>query len=72
MLSSLAHTEAVAGSDFAALQCKAKREEEKYILSGSKIFVCHAGEAGINSVLARTTESFGVGGLSLLFISAYS
>jgi len=67
-ISSLAHTEAVAGSDFAALQCQAKKEGEKYILNGSKIFVCNAGESDINLVLARTTEALGVSGLSLLIV----
>jgi len=67
-ISSFAHTEAVAGSDFAAQRFRAKQEGEKYILNGSKIFVCNAGEADIILVLARTTDAPGVSGLSLLIV----
>jgi alkylation response protein AidB-like acyl-CoA dehydrogenase len=66
--SSVAMTEAVASSDFAALEFRAKQEGDKYILNGSKIFTCNAENADVIFVLARTTEALGASGLSLLIV----
>jgi butyryl-CoA dehydrogenase len=67
-ISSLAATEAIGGSDVAALQCSARKEGDRYILNGSKIFISNAGEADVYLVMARTTEALGASGLSLLIV----
>ena len=68
MLATESRTESVASSDFAALECKATPKGDKYVLNGSKLFACNAGEADLYMVLARTSEAPGAAGLSTLLI----
>jgi len=63
-----ARTEPVASSDFATLECRATLKGDQYVLNGSKLFACNAGEADIYLVLVRTSEAPGAAGLSTLLI----
>ncbi len=49
-------SEADAGSDPAAMRCRAERVEGGYRLTGSKAWVTHGGEADFYTVFARTSE----------------
>jgi alkylation response protein AidB-like acyl-CoA dehydrogenase len=49
-------TEAGAGSDAAALRCKAELKGDKYIVNGSKMFITN-GPVARYCVLAATTDS---------------
>ena len=53
-LGAYALSEAASGSDAAALRTRAERDGDAYILSGSKRFITHAGEAEVYLVMART------------------
>ena len=68
MLATESRTESVASSDFAALECRAAPKGDQYVLNGSKLFACNAGEADLYMVLARTSETPGAAGLSTLLI----
>jgi alkylation response protein AidB-like acyl-CoA dehydrogenase len=68
ILATESRTEPAASSDFAALQCKATPKGNQYVLNGSKLFACNAGEADLYMVLARTSEAPGAAGLSTLLI----
>lgn len=60
-------TESEAGSDLAAIQTKAVKNETGYILNGSKIFITNGG-GGFAFVLAKTTEGYDLKNLSLFLV----
>src|ERR1700712_2840835 len=49
-------SEPQAGSDAAALQCKAAKTEGGYVLDGSKSWITHGGRAGFYTLFARPGE----------------
>jgi alkylation response protein AidB-like acyl-CoA dehydrogenase len=49
-------SEPQAGSDAAALQCKAVKADGGYVLNGSKSWITHGGRADFYTVFARTGE----------------
>lgn len=49
-------SEPQAGSDAAALQCKATRDGDGYVLNGSKAWITHGGVADFYTLFARTGE----------------
>jgi alkylation response protein AidB-like acyl-CoA dehydrogenase len=49
-------TEPHAGSDAAAIQTRAERRGDRYVLTGTKVFVTQGSVAGVYVVLARTGE----------------
>lgn len=53
-ITSFALTEAEAGSDSAAVQTKARRDGDHYVLDGSKRYITNAGKASLFTVMART------------------
>jgi len=61
-------TEPHAGSDVASIRTSARREGEEYILSGTKCFATNGGVAELYSVLARTSQEGGHGGLSFFLV----
>lgn len=56
------------GSNALALETKAVLKKDKYIVSGSKIFITNAQEAEIYAVLVRTDPYKGPQGISMLLI----
>jgi acyl-CoA dehydrogenase len=62
-------TEPSGGSDPAgAIQCRALREGDHYVLNGTKIFSSHAHEAEWGVVFARTGPKAGRGGITAFII----
>ncbi len=63
-------TEPNAGTDSAAQQTVAAREEERYILNGTKIFITNGGEADTYIVFAMTDKAKGTRGISAFIVPA--
>ncbi len=60
-------TEPGAGSDAAALKTSARREEDDYVLNGTKAFISGGGRSDIYVVMCRTGGE-GAGGISALVV----
>lgn len=71
MLGSYCLTEPNAGSDAASLKTTARKEGDKYILNGSKIFISGAGATDVLVVMARTGVD-GSKGISAFAVDAKS
>ena len=67
LMASYCLTEPGAGSDAAALQTRARRDGEFYVLDGVKQFISGAGAADIYLVMARTGGE-GAGGISAFVV----
>jgi alkylation response protein AidB-like acyl-CoA dehydrogenase len=61
-------TEAEAGSDVMALQTRAEREGEGYVLSGAKTYVTNGPEADVYLVYAKTAPEDGYLGISAFLV----
>jgi alkylation response protein AidB-like acyl-CoA dehydrogenase len=61
-------SEANAGSDAAALSCKAVATDDGYRIDGPKAWITHGGRADFYTLFARTGE--GSGGISCFFVPA--
>jgi acyl-CoA dehydrogenase len=62
-------TEPSGGSDPAgAIQCRAVRRGDSYVINGTKIFISHAHEAEWGVVFARTDPQAGRGGITCFII----
>ena len=70
-LASYCLTETGSGSDAASLKTSASREDDHYIVNGSKVFISGAGETDILVVMVRTGGK-GAKGISALAIPANS
>jgi len=57
-------TEAMAGSDVAALETKYAREGDHYVLNGNKIFITNGAEADFVTTFATRDKSMGYRGIS--------
>lgn len=68
LLGAFSLSEAQSGSDAASLQCRAERQGDCYVLSGSKMWVTNGGEADIYLVMARTTSGTGASGISCFVV----
>jgi alkylation response protein AidB-like acyl-CoA dehydrogenase len=68
LLGAFSLSEADSGSDAASLQCKAERNDNHYILNGTKMWVTNAGEAEIYLVMVRTSTGIGASGISCFVI----
>jgi acyl-CoA dehydrogenase len=55
-IAAFALSEPDAGSDVAALQCRAAREGDEYVLSGTKTWISNGGIADFYCLFARTSE----------------
>jgi butyryl-CoA dehydrogenase len=61
-------TEANAGSDVAGLQTTAKRQDDYYILNGTKQWITNGGEAETYTIIAMTDKSKGARGASAFIV----
>jgi alkylation response protein AidB-like acyl-CoA dehydrogenase len=61
-------SEAGAGSDAFALACSARREGEGYVLSGQKLWITNAAEAGIFLVFATVDAGLGYKGITCFIV----
>jgi len=57
-----------AGSDAAAIRCRARRDGDSYVLDGSKQFVTNGGRAGLAIVFAVTDPAQGKRGISAFLV----
>ncbi|MDB5482455.1 MAG: acyl-CoA dehydrogenase domain protein [Caulobacteraceae bacterium] len=69
IVTSFALTEPEAGSDSAAVQTRAIRDGDAYVLNGSKRYITNANRAGLFTVMARTNPDIkGAGGVSAFLV----
>ena len=61
-------TEPQAGSDAAAIQARAVREGDDYVLNGTKSWVTNGGEAGVYMVFAKTDHGAGPRGVTAFLV----
>jgi butyryl-CoA dehydrogenase len=61
-------TEAMAGSDVAALETKYVREGDHYVLNGTKIFISNGAEADFVTTFATKDRSLGYKGISAFVV----
>ncbi len=70
ILGSFSLTEPNAGSDVAALQARAKKDGDSYLLSGEKAFASVAGLADLCLIFAKTDMEKGRKGISAFLVDA--
>ena len=69
IITSFALTEPEAGSDSAAVQTRAVRDGDHYVLNGSKRFITNANKAHLFTVMTRTDpDKAGAGGVSAFLV----
>ncbi|MGP9568278.1 acyl-CoA dehydrogenase family protein [Halomonas sp. AOP5-B2-8] len=71
ILGAIAMTEPHAGSDLASMNTRAKRTNEGWELSGSKIFITNGQFADVVIVCAKTDPSAGAKGVSLFLVDTH-
>ncbi|WP_258304939.1 acyl-CoA dehydrogenase family protein, partial [Escherichia coli] len=59
-----------AGSDVAALSCRAEADGDDYVLNGSKTWISNGGLADFYCVFARTQADAGSRGISAFIVDA--
>jgi acyl-CoA dehydrogenase len=64
----IAMTEPGTGSDLQAITTRAIRQDEEYVVTGSKTFVTNGAQADLVIVAAKTDPSLGAQGVSLLVV----
>jgi alkylation response protein AidB-like acyl-CoA dehydrogenase len=69
LLGAYALSEPQAGSDAAALSTRAVRDGDDYVVSGTKAWITHAGQADFYTVMVRTSDD-GSRGVSCLLMEA--
>ena len=69
LLGAYALSEPHAGSDAAALSARAVRDGDDYVVSGTKAWITHAGQADFYTVMVRTSDEGGRG-VSCLLVDA--
>jgi len=63
-------SEADAGSDVAAMRCRAVRDGDDYVLSGTKYWITNAGASDLYTVFAKTDPGAGHRGISCFVVEA--
>src|ERR1700722_5795067 len=63
-------SEADAGSDVSAMRCRAVRDGDHYVLSGTKYWITNAGASSIYTVFAKTDPDAGHRGISCFVVEA--
>ncbi|EHP43116.1 putative acyl-CoA dehydrogenase [Cupriavidus basilensis OR16] len=69
-IAAFALSEPDAGSDVAAMQCRAVRDGDHYVLDGVKTWISNGGIADFYCVFARTGEAPGARGISAFVVDA--
>src|SRR5690606_10314604 len=69
-IAAFALTEARSGSDVAAIDTTARREDDGWVLDGEKTWISNGGIADFYTVFARTGEGPGAKGLSAFIVPA--
>lgn len=69
-IAAFALSEPQAGSDAAALQCAAHREQDAWVLNGEKTWISNGGIADFYIVFARSGEAQGAKGISAFIVDA--
>jgi butyryl-CoA dehydrogenase len=67
-LAAFALTESAAGSDAGAIQTRAVRDGDYYVINGTKQWITNGGEAGIYTVIAITDPNKGARGASAFIV----
>ncbi|MFQ5790070.1 MAG: acyl-CoA dehydrogenase family protein [Acidobacteriota bacterium] len=67
-VAAFALTEPEAGSDIGAIQTRAEKKGDRYILNGTKCFISNAGIANLYLVFASTSPADGAKGLSAFVV----
>lgn len=70
VIPAFALSEPAAGSDVAALECRARHDGAEYVLDGEKTWVSNGGLADVYVVFARTGEAPGSRGISAFIVDA--
>ena len=68
LIGSFCLTEPDSGSDAASLKTTARRDGGAYVLNGTKRYITNAPEAGIYTVMARTSDAKGASGISAFIV----
>jgi alkylation response protein AidB-like acyl-CoA dehydrogenase len=63
-------SEADAGSDVAAMSCRAVRDGDTYVLTGTKYWITNAGISDVYTVFAKTDPAAGHRGISCFVVEA--
>ena len=63
-------SEADAGSDVASMRCRAVRDGDHYVLSGTKYWITNAGASELYTVFAKTDPGAGSRGISCFVVEA--
>jgi alkylation response protein AidB-like acyl-CoA dehydrogenase len=63
-------SEADAGSDVASMRCRATRDGDHYLLSGTKYWITNAGISDLYTVFAKTDPEAGSRGISCFLVEA--
>src|SRR5260370_26431661 len=69
-IAAFALSEPDAGSDGAALQCEARKDDESYVINGEKTWISNGGIADFYLTFARTGEEPGAKGISAFIVDA--
>ncbi len=69
-IAAFAISEPDAGSDVAALQCRAKTDGDSYVIDGEKTWISNGGIADFYLMFARTGEDSGAKGISAFIVDA--
>lgn len=69
-IAAFALSEPEAGSDVAALSCRADADGDEYILSGRKTWISNGGIADFYTVFARTGQGLGARGITAFVVDA--
>jgi len=70
LLGAFALTEPASGSDAASLKTSARRDGDRYVLNGTKVFITTIGRAGLYIVFARTGPDERAAGISAFVVPA--
>lgn len=71
-LAGFALTEPEAGSDIASIRTQARRQGDRWIIRGSKVFISNAREAGLLTLFAKTDRGDGLGAISAFAVPTSS